>query len=182
MIKYVYFYPLGVFKTYKMDDRVRSCLKFLCLGAQALGLLFVMGVLWEYRALAYPHPAYIFHLHTTAAALFVLLLVFTTSWSIRAQISKPDHRAALLSLHKAGNLVLVVISSITACFMLYKKWSEGKGLLLLVRAPSYHSWSSLLWVTFLLFMVVTGLIIYMPAANATTEQVTRSALCIMEYS
>ena len=157
-----------------MDDRVRSCLKFLCFGAQTLGLLFVVGVLWEYRALVYPHPAYIFHLHTTAAATFVLLLVFTTTWSIRAQISKPVHRAALLWLHKTGNLVLVVVSSITACFMLYKKWSEGKGLLLLVRAPSYHSWSSLLWVTFLLFMVLTGLIIYVPS-NAATVEVTAIA-------
>ena len=148
-----------------------SCVNLLCLGAQGLGLLFVAGVLYEYRALVYPHPAYLFHLHTTAAALFVLLLVCTTSWSIRAQISpKHPQRADFLRWHKNGNLVIVGLSATTACFMLYKKWSEGKGLLLLVRAPSYHSWSSLVWVASELILVVTGLIVYTPT-NVSTSQV-----------
>ena len=145
-----------------------SCVNLLCLGAQGLGFLFVAGVLYQYRALVYPHPAYLFQLHTTAAALFILLLVCTTSWSIRAQIS-PKQRADFLRWHKNGNLAIVGLSATTACFMLYKRWSEGMGLLLLVRAPSYHSWSSLVWVALELILVVTGLIIYIPANMATSQ-------------
>jgi len=131
-----------------------------------LAVMFAIGVLWEYAGLAYPHPAYLFHLHTVGAAIFVVTLVFTSSWSIRARHCRQslNHEAAesLLSWHKRGNMLLVFISAVTAILMLYKKWTGGLGLLVFSgRMPSYHATAGFAWVALEVGMVSSGLVIYM---------------------
>ena len=137
--------------------------------ARALVLVWAGGVAFEYRALAWPHAAYLFHLHTVAAALFVVCVVFATasaldgrSWrgSTDEVIENPN-RSSKLRAHRTQMFGVVAISAITASLMVYKKQAGGQGLLILSgRMPSKHSLSAIVWTLLEFSLVASGALIY----------------------
>lgn len=127
--------------------------------AKGTVLLWLCGVLWVYRGLAYPHAAYIFHLHTVAAALFIVLLVFATASALEAR-KKTQLRPAKLASHRLGMFGVIGLSALTAMLMVYKKTASGNGLLLLDRTPSLHSGAALAWTALEVALAVSGAIVY----------------------
>ena len=124
---------------------------------------WLFGVLYLYSALAFPHKAYLFHLHTVFGSSVVVLVSFSVLWSIKASktVVAKDRRT-LLNWHRSSMLVGVGLTVVVAAFMLFKKgWFGGKGWLLVDRQPSYHSWSAILWMCVVVpLLTFSGMVIH----------------------
>ena len=136
--------------------------------ARALVLVWAGGVAFEYRALAYPHAAYLFHLHTVVATLFVVCIVFATAaaldgrtWAGRYQRKENPKRFAKLRSHRKQMFVVVCLSATAASLMVYKKQAAGRGLLIVSgRSPSWHSLAAIGWTLLEVSLVASGALIY----------------------
>ena len=138
-----------------------------------------LGVLYYYSSLAYPHKAFLFHLHTVCAAALICLVVLSSLWSLRASATttSPSDRHTLLNWHRSAMLMAVCLTVIVAMLMIMKKsWFGGMGLLLLERQPSYHSWTALVWILVVIPMLTfTGMVVHQVKPPRAVELV--SNLC-----
>ena len=117
--------------------------------ARGLSLAWAAGVAWEYRGLAYPHNAWVFHVHTVVGSIVVVALVHGATASMGARGEEKVKRAQLLETHRRAMLYgAAPLSLAAAAVMLGKKaLLDGRGWLLLSgRRPSLHSWGALLWI------------------------------------
>jgi hypothetical protein len=74
------------------------------------------GVAYQFAPMAYPHPAWLFHLHTLFAAALVIVVVFAASAAVQARRLDPaPARASHLATHKWGMLTVLLFSVLGEC-------------------------------------------------------------------
>ena len=147
------------------NPELRSCMRFhLPTAVKASLVIWMTGVLYVFSALAYPHKAYLFHLHTVSATLLIVLLGSSVLSSLQASstTASPATRRAFLNWHRSGMLLSILLTIVVSSLMILKKSYFGdKPLLLLSRATSWHSLLALVWMCLIVpALSLSGMVVH----------------------
>ena len=140
-------------------------------------LIWFCNVLYLYSALAYPHKAFLFHLHTVFATILVVLITFSVLWSLQSAATsiQTKQRRQLLDYHRYAMLTSVLLTFCTAALMVLKKsWYGNNGWLFIDRTPSYHSWAAVVWMFLVIpFLTITGMIVHQTKPPQIVEVISK---------
>ena len=149
------------------NPALRSSMRFfLPTAVKASLVVWMTGVLYVFSALAYPHKAYLFHLHTVSATFLIVLLGSSVLSSLQASSTtaspSPSTRRAFLNWHRSGMLLSIVLTIVVSSLMILKKSYFGdKPLLLLSRSTSWHSLLALVWMCLVVpALSLSGMVIH----------------------
>jgi hypothetical protein len=127
-------------------------------------IIWSLFMLYKFSSLAYPHKAYLFHLHTVAATVLICVATYSIIWSTQAKDIKlsPSERNELLQWHRYAMFLSATMTFIVSFLMIAKKsWYGELPILLFQRAPSYHSTVALIWFLIIIpSMCFSGMIIH----------------------